>query len=153
MLGLFFTKRKVSGFRWRQLLLVSFCGLWSLAAMSSRSDSGTIGGVIRDEDGRPLRGAAVTLSGAPAGSTALHSTSSSSGEYQFSGLAPGEYTLGAELSGYAAASTRVIQITAESNAVSIDLVLVRNSKKGGATAALISWGAANPCGRSTLTPL
>ncbi len=123
--------RRFAWIRW--LLSVGFCLLLAIgvSAMGFATDAGSVCGVVRDLDGRAVAGANVTLSSHSAGSSQMHTSSGPAGEYRFSGLTEGEYTLGVEMEGYAAPTPRVVQITPEANSVTVDLVLVRSSRKPG----------------------
>jgi hypothetical protein len=115
----------------RALSILVLCLLLApvLPAVAVSADGGTICGVIRDEDGKALAGAAVTLTNHSGSNSVNHATSGPAGEYRFSGLTEGDYTVGAELNGYAAATGRAVQITQESNTATVDLILVKNSKR------------------------
>jgi hypothetical protein len=102
-----------------------------MPSMALAADSGTVCGFIRDGEGKALAGASVTLTSHSEASGISHATSGPTGEYRFSGLSDGEYSVGAEMAGYAAAGGRTVQVTAESNTATVDLVLIRTSAKAG----------------------
>jgi hypothetical protein len=109
------------------LLLLGCPAATPLVAL--RIDMGSISGVVRDGDGKGLAGASVTLTSHSASSGITHATSGPAGEYHFSGLGDGEYSLAAELAGYTTGGGRVVQLTPEANNTNVDLVLIRSSAK------------------------
>jgi carboxypeptidase family protein/TonB-dependent receptor-like protein len=67
------------------------------ASASAQSFTGTVSGVVTDEQGGALPGATVTLSGKGAPRTTV---SDAKGEYRFTAVDPGSYTITAELTGF-----------------------------------------------------
>jgi hypothetical protein len=76
----------------------------------AQGPTGLIEGAIRDEQGGVLHGVSMTLRNQETGVTRTMTTEVD-GRYAFPALAPGRYTLRAELSGFAAEETRDIVIT------------------------------------------
>jgi hypothetical protein len=124
-----FSLRSAGGFSGFVTLLLCFAWLFALPAGAVNPDSGSIGGFVRDGEGKAVAGASVSLTSHSATPGITHSTSGPAGEYHFAGLSDGEYSLGAEMAGYAAGGIRVVQVTQESNAATVDLVLIRNSAR------------------------
>src|SRR4051794_21425654 len=81
--------------------------------------TGSITGVIKDEQGAVLPGVTVTLTGKQGSKTEV---TDSSGVYRFPALEVGLYTVAAELSGFKKAQSAEIQISAN-NALVQDLTL------------------------------
>jgi hypothetical protein len=80
--------------------------------------TGTIIGVVVDENGEPIEGAIVSL-----GSTGTNATTNATGHYSFSDVAPGTYTLGFNASGYEPTNTTVTVTAGETTTVP-DTVMV-----------------------------
>jgi hypothetical protein len=78
------------------LLTALFFGILALPS-TAQVQSGNLFGRVVDEKGQPLRGATLTLAGP---SAPLNATSESRGEFRFLGLAPGAYSLDAQLTGF-----------------------------------------------------
>src|SRR3954463_6285710 len=81
--------------------------------------TGSISGVIKDEQGAILPGVTVTLTGKQGDRTAV---TDASGTYRFPGLEPGAYDVAADLSGFATAVQRAVPIS-PGRELNIDLVL------------------------------
>jgi hypothetical protein len=113
------------------ILLVLLTWPGAMTLMGLKIDSGTISGVVRDGEGKGLAGASVTLTSHSATAGISHATTGPTGEYRFSGLADGEYAVGAEMVGYTTGGGRTVQVTPESNTATVDLVLLRSSAKAG----------------------
>lgn len=79
-------------------LLVAFVCLAIVAPLAFAQTTGTVSGVVRNKDGGPLPGVAVTIAGPqmPRGQT---TTTLSDGSFKFQALPPGTYHLTAELTG------------------------------------------------------
>jgi tetratricopeptide (TPR) repeat protein len=84
-----------------------------------------LSGIVRDGAGKPLSGARITLTSRQIPLSTNQTTSGPSGEYRFAGLAAGEYTVAAELSGYAAGAPTVVHIQPASAQVTADLIITR----------------------------
>ncbi|PYX80095.1 MAG: hypothetical protein DMG70_25130 [Acidobacteria bacterium] len=85
------------------------------------SQSGALQGCIRDRSERPVTGATVYVR-SRAGTKSVAAPTDPEGSYHFSGLAPGSYTLTAEMTGYRAATFGPIEL-AGGETKKIDLVL------------------------------
>src|ERR1035437_2156483 len=96
--------------------------LWAAIA-----DSPSLSGIARDGAGKPLVGVRITLTSGENASLAYQTTSDSSGEYRFVGLAAGKYSLVAELSGYAPTEPLAIRIVSALNPLTVGLTLERSS--------------------------
>jgi outer membrane receptor protein involved in Fe transport len=91
----------------------------ALPAMTA-APAGTIEGLTKDAQGRPLPGVRLTLRTA-AGRIAGRATSRADGGYRFAGVAAGDYTISGSKSGFAAATAAVPVRTGER--VTADLTL------------------------------
>jgi tetratricopeptide (TPR) repeat protein len=111
------------------LACVACVALRALAA-----DTRVLSGIVRDGDGKALAGARVSLSGRQTPPHEDRTISGPTGEYRFVGLAVGDYSLTAELSGYTASSAAPIHISAASTSVIADLALIRISMSAAADA-------------------
>jgi hypothetical protein len=90
--------------------------------------SGNIQGVISDPSGAAIPSASVGLRNVDTGVTAS-TTSSSSGNYRFSSLAPGNYIVSAEASGFQKTEVKVRLETNEIQGVNITLPLATATQK------------------------
>jgi tetratricopeptide (TPR) repeat protein len=122
------------------------------AVCASAADSGVLSGTVRDADGKPLAGATVSLSSSQTPPVEVHATSDPSGEYRFTGLALGDYSIAAELSGYTASSPAVVHILSASMPVVADLKLVKTSTPAAATDADASAAFASGTSASSQAP-
>ncbi len=94
-------------FPFRVFLLLTAIFAFSAAAFSQES-SGTITGEVKDEDGQPLPGALVTVSGDTGVKSAV---TEADGKYQITGLAPGTYDVKVELPGFSTVNQPAAQIS------------------------------------------
>jgi len=90
--------------------------------------SGALEGYIRDRSERPITGAMVYVH-SKAGTRNQAARTDSEGHYHLSGLAPGSYTLEAEMRGYRAATFSPIQLSG-TETKKIDLVLESSDSPG-----------------------
>jgi hypothetical protein len=90
--------------------------------------SGNIQGVISDPSGAAIPSASVGLRNVDTGVTAT-ATSSSSGNYRFSSLAPGNYIVSAEASGFRKTEVKVTLETNEIQGVNITLPLATATQR------------------------
>jgi outer membrane receptor protein involved in Fe transport len=121
--------------------LASLAATVSLAAIGAASAlaapaAGAIEGVARDAAGKPLAGVSITLL-APDGHVAGRAVSDAKGAYRFTGLAPGQYSVSADKTGFVAAIVPAT-VTAESG--------------GAADVALTAAPAAAPAAAATQQP-
>ena len=82
----------------RVALLCAFL-VWSLVPALAQSGTTGISGTVRDEQGRVIAGATVTLTDADRGTSRTQSTDNN-GSYSFSNLVTGRYNLTIEASGF-----------------------------------------------------
>lgn len=82
---------------------------FAISAQGQTSNAG-ISGQVKDPEGANLPGATVSLY-ARDRSFSLVTTTNSSGAYSFKNLAPGEYLVEAELSGFALAAAQAVTVT------------------------------------------
>jgi hypothetical protein len=130
-------RAKPGGLKLARVLLTLTLALCLTGVPTPRSaaaiahDGGSVSGVVRDGEGKGIAGASVTLTSHSATAGSSRATSGPAGEYHFDGLSEGEYSLGAEMAGYASGGGRVIQVTQSANSSTVDLVLIRNATKSG----------------------
>lgn len=98
--------RKLKGVLWFVLFLSS---VYALNAQISSRETGSIRGVITDEEGNPLPGVSLTVTG-PALMGKATDTSRQDGAFRIVLLPPGEYTLVAELQGFKTAKQEKIDV-------------------------------------------
>lgn len=84
---------------WTSVLFLSTA--LAAAAQSGQANSGQLSGIVRDPDQSAVANAMLTLTNLQTQS-ARHTTSDASGQYTFTGLAAGAYTLRAEKQGFSA---------------------------------------------------
>ena len=90
----------------RGLVLALALVLGAVPAVFAQLASGNIYGVVNDEQGGALPGAAVTLSGATIGTRST--TADSAGNFRFLNLDPGSYKLSVALPGFATVNRDVV---------------------------------------------
>ena len=85
---------------------------WSLAGgvLLAQTPTGAIEGVVQDESGAVIPGAAVTVTNSDTG-IARSVTSDGAGRYKAAGLAPGNYVVQAQVTGFETAVRNGIQLT------------------------------------------
>src|SRR5512137_853666 len=83
----------------RRTLILSLLLAAVALPLAAQSLTGTVTGVVKDEQGGVLPGVTVTLTGKTGSRTA---TTDAEGAYRFAGLDPGTYSVAAELSGFRA---------------------------------------------------
>lgn len=112
------------------LFAVTIAGAVAPGAQAQKdTGNASITGHVKDPQGATLPGAAVTLYGRDRTFNFVTNTDSS-GAYSFEKLAPGEYLIEAEASGFAAATAKVIKVErgqATSFDISLELSGVRSS--------------------------
>lgn len=107
----------------RVILLILL--LASLAFEEQAADGGAISGLVRDEAGRPLSGVQITLTASQSARPASQAVSGPSGEYRFTVLAAGEYTLSAALAEYTSPAPLTIRIASTEAPAVADFTLTR----------------------------
>src|SRR5215469_6925977 len=90
-------------------MLVSLSAM-SAAAQTASSTEGTINGTITDSSGAVLPGVRITLSGSAVMGTPV-TTTDQNGAYRFPALAPGDYKLVFEQTGFGSVTREGIRIT------------------------------------------
>jgi hypothetical protein len=111
---------RLSPSRFLTLMLVCVF-LWPVSVQAQFALRGTIDGTISDATGAGVPGATVTLT-ETSRNLILVATSDARGLYVFSNLAPGAYTVSAELTGFAKAVSDSISL-GSGTTVTADLVL------------------------------
>ena len=76
--------------------LLQFCA----TVAQAQTASGTLHGQVSDPSGAAIPNASVVLTPAAAGSTPIKTQANGQGQYEFKGLAPGQYTLNAFAQGF-----------------------------------------------------
>jgi len=69
--------------------------VWSFTTGTASSSAGTISGRLVDNDGNPVANATVSL-----GNTGMNTITDANGDYSFSGVEPGTYSVGFNATGY-----------------------------------------------------
>ena len=105
-------RSKLSTLLWILILL--------LAGSAHAQQTGSVSGIVQDEDGQPLPGATVTITG-PLLPTGASEVSRDNGAFDFERLPPGEYAITAELSGMGNARRAVIVEVGRDTQVNLDL--------------------------------
>jgi protocatechuate 3,4-dioxygenase beta subunit len=81
--------------------LLQFCvTLAQTQTAASQNASGALRGQVSDPSGAAIANASVVLTPAAAGSTPIKTQANGQGQYEFKGLAPGQYTLNAVAQGF-----------------------------------------------------
>jgi hypothetical protein len=101
------------------LLILFLSSAYMLNAQISSRETGSIVGVVTDEQGNPLPGATITVTG-PALMGKATNVTRSGGEFRIILLPPGQYTLVAELQGFTTIKQEAIDVRLGST-VTIDI--------------------------------
>jgi tetratricopeptide (TPR) repeat protein len=111
------------------LALIVFLAQWNAEAQAADvAGSNTISGTVRDADGKPVAEVSVSLS--PANGAILTTRSDVNGEYSFSALARGPYTLRAEKDGNrASASATLVMEQGEKKRIDLAFQLAKTSQE------------------------
>ncbi len=108
-------RRKARNTWTRYLSLLSFACLFSVSVSSQSLTTGSIAGMVKDQSAAAVPGATVTLNNLQNGATQT-ATTNQSGAYQFTLLAPGNYTVQATANGLTSDVAKVtVQIGAGAN--------------------------------------
>jgi len=113
----------------RRLWTSVACVLFGLAGCSYAQTvfSGNIQGVVTDPSGASVAGATVALRNVDTG-VEVTATTSASGNYRFSSLAPGRYTVRVESAGFSVAEERVTLETNQTQGINIRLSLASSKQ-------------------------
>jgi outer membrane receptor protein involved in Fe transport len=107
----------------RKLVLALFLLIWPVRLLSAQTlTSATIVGVVTDSSGAIVPNASVTVTQAENGSV-HHSTSTSSGEYRFPFLNPGNYEITADSGSLTATPVQVQLLVGQEKSVNLRLGL------------------------------
>ena len=98
----------------------------SAALVTAQQARGTLRGLITDELGAAIVGANVTLT--DASGVQKKTTTNGEGVYNFTGLAPGKYTLQAGASGFAPSENKEVDVTAARQTVDLTLCVTIEEK-------------------------
>ncbi len=125
--------------RWRMLgftfLMLGFCFLFSAQMASGQVDQGAINGVVKDPSGALIAGAQVTLTNTDT-NFPLHGKSDAKGEYSFSPIKIGNYTVSASAPGFETTTQENVVVNIQDR-LNIDITL----KPGGANETVTVTGA------------
>ena len=105
----------------RTMTLAFLAVLLFIAAVPAEAQApgGRIAGVVRNATGDTIPGATVTITNVQTGATRVV-VSGTDGSYEVTGLAPGAYTVSAELAAFGQATVRNVQVVDE---VTVDVAL------------------------------
>lgn len=103
------------------------CLIAGVCAYGQSVFSGNIQGVVSDPSGSAVPGAAVTLRNLDTG-VETAATTSTSGNYRFSSLPPGRYTLHIETAGFRPAEEGVTLDTNQTQGINITLALATSTQ-------------------------
>src|SRR5271169_4199194 len=115
------------GLRFRTACLLFAIALAGACCYAQTVFSGNIQGVVTDPSGASVAGASVALRNLDTGVTAT-TTTSSSGNYRFSSLAPGRYAIRVETSGFRVAEEHVTLETNQTQGINFGLTLASSSQ-------------------------
>jgi iron complex outermembrane recepter protein len=104
--------------RIRTLILCAALAVWASPVLGQE---GRITGTVRNASGDPVPGVTITARNQQTGATRV-AVSAANGSYEITGLAPGGYTVTAELTGLGQATVRDVQVAA-GPATAADLTL------------------------------
>ncbi len=102
----------------KRLLSATLLVLLPVSLMADAPENTTIGGQVTDPGGSPLPGVSVTLGGDRG---ERFTVTDENGSYRFVGVAPGDYTLKAELEGLGEGSATVRAVAGERKAIDVTL--------------------------------
>jgi Flp pilus assembly protein TadD len=89
-----------------------FCLMILIAGLAAGANTVTISGTVHDRGSKPVAGVVLTLTDAQTPPSTKRTTSGPAGEYEFTGLDAGRYTLTAAAEGFSAATLPVDVSTA-----------------------------------------
>ena len=115
------------GLRFRTACLLFAFALVGACCYAQTVFSGNIQGVVTDPSGAAVAGASVALRNLDTGVTAT-ATTSSSGNYRFSSLAPGRYAVRVETSGFRVTEENVTLETNQTQGINVGLTLASSSQ-------------------------
>lgn len=93
------------------------------AALCASLVTGSVRGVVRDTEGKPLAGVRITITSRAKPMVVQQAMSDSAGNYTFCCVAAGEYTLTSQLSGFAASAPILVDVKAGSASSAVNIVL------------------------------
>jgi Flp pilus assembly protein TadD len=99
------------------------CGAFLIALAAVAADMGSISGVVKGADGKPIQAAVITLAAAQNTAVPVVATSGINGRYQFDSVPFGEFHLSAALTGYVSAPSKTVTISASALQLKIDFTL------------------------------
>jgi tetratricopeptide (TPR) repeat protein len=108
---------------------IAVCILW-LGWSAAFADSGSISGTVRDQTGKQLANVAIYLVCNHAPTASRRTTTGNQGEFHFIEVVFGEYTLRAELTGYANDENPRVLVSLGSAEVTVNLTLKPASSGG-----------------------
>ena len=112
----------------RRLSLLVIAALVGFLTSTARADvqtTGKIAGLVQAEDGSPLPGATVTLTGEQLIARSLTETTNENGVFRFLNLQPGQYTVTIALPGFVSQEIATTARLGQTTSVEVKLQLVR----------------------------
>ena len=112
----------------RRLSLLVIAALVGFLTSTARADvqtTGKIAGLVQAEDGSPLPGATVTLTGEQLIARSLTETTNENGVFRFLNLQPGQYTVTIALTGFVSQEIATTARLGQTTSVEVKLQLVR----------------------------
>src|SRR5919204_5078175 len=89
------------GMRQRSLLILLLALLWLTgSSQSAIAQTGRVGGVVKDEQGQPIKGATVTAENPSASPSTFTATTDDKGRFSIIGLRTGQWTFTAQAPGF-----------------------------------------------------
>ena len=107
-----------------RIFVLFFLSMLSCACLKAQQ----ISGLAKDDQGKPLAGASIALKNYKDSSVVKLSISTTSGQYEFSPVAPGRYFVTISHIGYAARSSATFDLLPAANALAPETVLSRAPK-------------------------
>lgn len=102
--------------------------LYAVSALFTVSVSAQkVAGVVKDEQGKALHGASVTLKSAKDSSTIKYGASSASGTYEFTGIRSGKYFVYSTFVGYASKGSPAVEVNGANAVIVPDIILNKTS--------------------------
>ncbi len=117
--------------RTRNRILAVLLGglLASSAAIADSTRTGEVHGSVRSDDGTPLPGATVRLSGEKLIQREITQTTDARGSFRFANVNPGDYTLSVSMEGFAGTEVNVTVNVGRTSTIETTLALARASEE------------------------
>src|SRR5580698_9510265 len=92
----------------RRICFLLLVAALTFSAALAQQTTGTVKGVLTDDSGASVPAANVTLTGPGSAKTVKTAQTQADGSYTFSGLVPGQYTMGVAFPGFVTISKPVV---------------------------------------------